>query len=226
MNGSRLGFYEPMKPVIGSFIPDTSPILHWLRNVTCGAITGAIGAGIGSPFFLVKTRLQAASSSSNAVGDQHSYKGMFDGFSKIISQDGVFGLWRGASASITRVMVGSATQLSTYDLLKTKLQSNYGITEGIGLSAASSFATGIFVCFAMNPFDVISTRLYNQKSSSGKGTRYNGFFDCIVKTFKSEGPFAFYKGLTAHYFRIGPHTLLTFIFYEEYKRIAISYGFL
>jgi hypothetical protein len=37
----------------------------------------------------------------------------------------------------------------------------------------------------MNPFDVVSTRLYNQPQ--GAERVYNGPVDCFAKTFKAEG---------------------------------------
>lgn len=77
----------------------------------------------------------------------------------------------------------------------------------------------------MNPFDVISTRLYSQRVVNGKGELYAGVFDCAKKTYKSEGLRGFYKGWTAQYFRIGPHTIITFLLWENAKAIAAQYGY-
>lgn len=63
----------------------------------------------------------------------------------------------------------------------------------------------------MNPFDVVSTRLYSQKVVNGQGALYSGVADCFQKTLKAEGLPGFFKGWTAHYLRLGPHTILTFI---------------
>ena len=37
---------------------------------------------------------------------------------------------------------------------------------------------------------------------------------------RQEGFFALWKGFTPYYFRIGPHTVLTFIFLEQLQRLA------
>lgn len=50
---------------------------------------------------------------------------------------------------------------------------------------ASSMVTGLVVTTAMNPFDVISTRLYTQ--GTGVAERYTGPLDCAVKTVRAEG---------------------------------------
>ena len=48
---------------------------------------------------------------------------------------------------------------------------------------------------SMTPFDVVSTRLYNQPvdPKTGKGTVYKGIVDCALKIFKTEGFLGFYK---------------------------------
>ena len=38
------------------------------------------------------------------------------------------------------------------------------------------------------------------------------------KILASEGPLGFFKGLGAHYLRIGPHTFVTFICWDSLKR--------
>jgi solute carrier family 25, member 34/35 len=60
----------------------------------------------------------------------------------------------------------------------------------------------------------------NQQIIDGRGVLYSGLFDCITKTVRTEGAMSLFKGLPAHAMRIGPHTVLTFVFWEKYKRIA------
>ena len=69
MNGTRLGMFDHLKRIANStFLKDYVT----LSNVMCGAAAGVTGAFVGSPFFLVKTRLQ---SSGGLVGHQHSSRG-------------------------------------------------------------------------------------------------------------------------------------------------------
>ena len=84
---------------------------------------------------------------------------------------------------------------------------------------------GFVVTTAMNPFDVVSTRLYSQRVADGSGALYRGVFDCFRKTFHSEGLRGLMKGWTAHYLRLGPHTVATFVFWEQVKRLAEDHGF-
>lgn len=53
-----------------------------------------------------------------AVGHQHGHTTMTSGLKVIYSEHGVKGLWRGVTGAVTRVMVGSAAQLSTFSTCK------------------------------------------------------------------------------------------------------------
>jgi solute carrier family 25 protein 34/35 len=46
---------------------------------------------------------------------------------------------------------------------------------------------------------------------------YKSVFDCIRKIHHEEGMIGFYKGWTANYFRLGPHTLLLLVFWDRLK---------
>ncbi|CAH0490688.1 unnamed protein product [Peronospora farinosa] len=221
MNGPRLGLFEPLQKVYGA--TDPTALSYPLRNICAAATSGMIGASIGSPFYLVKARIQAASS-VETINAQYAYNGMMDGFRQIVKTDGWKGLYRGATASIPRVAIGSGTQLATYTQAKT-LVIAAGFEDGIKVHLGSSILTGLAVTTAMNPMDVVSTRIYSQKVVNGKGKLYSGVMDCIVKTLKSEGIRGFYKGWAAHYMRLGPHTIFTFIFWEEVKKIAAELGY-
>ena len=46
------------------------------------------------------------------------------------------------------------------------------------------------------------------------------FQDVFLRVIRQEGVFALWKGFTPYYFRIGPHTVLTFVFLEQFQRLA------
>lgn len=66
------------------------------KNFVCGGIAGIVQSLVISPMELVKCRLQVQSASS-AV-----YKNSFDAASKIVSQQGVRGLYRGMASTCWR----------------------------------------------------------------------------------------------------------------------------
>ncbi len=62
----------------------------------------------------MKTHLQSRSDRAVAVGFQHEHSGFRAALRSLYGRHGLAGLWRGVSASVLRVGVGSAAQLSTF----------------------------------------------------------------------------------------------------------------
>lgn len=59
--------------------------------------------------------------------------------------------------------------------------------------------------------------------ANGRGLLYDGIFDCVVKIWRTEGFTGFYKGLVPNYLRLGPHTVLCLVFWEELKILHDKY---
>ncbi|KAF8852262.1 mitochondrial oxaloacetate transport protein-like protein [Acephala macrosclerotiorum] len=213
LNGCRLGFYEPIRQTLTTALYTDSKTQSLGINVFAGATSGILGAAAGSPFFLVKTRLQSFSPFA-PVGTQHQYKNAVDGMRQIFKAEGVAGLYRGVGAACVRTGFGSSVQLPTYFFAKRRLVKHLGMEEGPALHLASSTASGFVVCCVMHPPDTIMSRMYNQN-----GNLYQGVFDCLAKTVKTEGFLAIYKGFLPHLARILPHTILTLSLAEQTNKL-------
>jgi solute carrier family 25, member 34/35 len=118
--------------------------------MVAGASSGIMGACLGSPFFLVKTRLQSYSPIF-PVGTQHVYKGAFDAFRHIWKEGGVRGLYRGLDAAAIRTGMGSSVQLPVYNWAKKTIEKYNLITDGPGKHIAASACSGVGVCIVMHP---------------------------------------------------------------------------
>jgi len=202
LNGCRLGFYEPLRQSLNRTFYANAPATQSLPiNIFSGAASGVIGAAAGSPFFLIKTRLQSYSPFL-PVGTQHHYRNALDGARQIYGAEGLRGLYRGILPAMVRTGFGSSVQLPTYFFAKRRLMRHLDMHEGPALHLASSAASGFVVCCVMHPPDTVMSRMYNQT-----GNLYSGAFDCLFRTVKTEGVLAVYKGFFAHLARILPHTV-------------------
>lgn len=150
LNGCRLGFYEPLRQGATTAVYKDPNFQSLGINVFAGAASGVIGAAFGSPFFLVKTRLQSYSPFL-PVGTQHRYRHLADGMRQIYGAEGFGGLYRGVGAAMVRTGCGSSVQLPTYFFAKRRLTRHLGMEEGPGLHLASSAVSGFAVCCVMHP---------------------------------------------------------------------------
>lgn len=74
MNGTRLGVFEPLQKIFGVTSPDEQSTFL-IRNICAGATAGMVGSVFGSPFFLVKARIQA-NSAVQEINSKYRYSGM------------------------------------------------------------------------------------------------------------------------------------------------------
>jgi solute carrier family 25 protein 33/36 len=87
---------------------------------------------------------------------------------------------------------------------------------------ASAVTAGVVTSTATNPIWLIKTRLQLDKNlAQRKGDvgmrQYRNSWDCIKQVMRNEGPFAFFKGMSASYLGVSESTL-QWMMYEELKR--------
>ena len=207
----RIGLYHPIKSMLHQ--SDSQVIPLWKRSLA-GACSGLLGAAIANPTDLVKVRMQASS-----IGTQDS---VWRCFRNIWIREGLPGLYRGVIPTTLRAAILTSTQLTCYDQSKQSILAYGNIEEGIGVHFVASFIAGFFATTTSSPFDVIKSKYMNQEFSSqtGRGILYSSTYDCFLKTVRQEGIFALMKGWTPQFLRLGPHTILTFIFVEQLRKLS------
>lgn len=198
LNGTRLGIDSSLK---GTYDAKTQPFLR----AAIAASSGAIGAYLGNPLYVIKTQLQIESSLK--VGYQHDVKNI--NYTKILFSE-LNPLSRSSRAAIARVSVGSTTQLCCFDGLKVIFENYYektGKLEEIKKDkrrylGCVSLPASMLIVFPlvtfMAPFDVIYTRICNMPEG-----RYSGVLDVGRRTWRKEGIHGFYKGAAVTGVRIG-----------------------
>merc|ERR1719215_531396 len=114
-------------------------------------------------------------------------------------------------------MVVNAAQLSSYSQAKQAIMQTGYVKDGIFCHFLASMFSGLVTTAASMPVDIAKTRIQNQKYIGGK-PEYKGAIDVISKVVKSEGLPALWINRSPYYFRLGPHTVLTFIFLEQMNK--------
>ncbi|CAK9834064.1 Mitochondrial 2-oxoglutarate/malate carrier protein [Anthophora retusa] len=181
---------------------------------------GAMGAFVGTPAEVALVRMTADGRLPKE--QRRNYKNVFHAFGKIAKDEGVTTLWRGSVATMGRAVVVNVSQLATYSQAKFLIAKKANMKEGIGLHFCASMLSGFLTTFNSMPFDITKTRIQNLKST-GKPP---GMIKMLLTIAKNEGITALWKGFWPTYCRIGPHTVLTFIFNEQitnaYRRYMLK----
>lgn len=207
---TRLGVYTSLND---TYKQKTNKAPNLLISMTMGMTAGAVGSFVGNPSELILIRMTA--DGRLPVAERRNYTGFFNALFRIAREEGVVSLWRGCVPTMGRAMVVNAAQLASYSQAKAYLVSSELMKEGIGLHFTASMFSGLITTAASLPVDIAKTRIQNMKVAPGGQPPYKSTIDVIVKVVRHEGLFALWKGFTAYYGRLGPHTVLTFIILEQ-----------
>jgi hypothetical protein len=198
----RMGLYDSIKVLLALKGIEKDEFCFWQKFIA-GATSGAIGSFIATPIDLVKIRFQ-----SYSPRHKNPYKNTFDAFYRIMKyENGIYGLYRGATRTVLRAAILTSMQLSSYDQSKRILLRWGSFQDNPSTHIIASIISGLLTTTAVNPADVIKTRI--MYDSATKKYLYKNPIDCIYKTIINEGPLAFMKGWLPNYLRVGPHCLVS-----------------
>lgn len=207
---TRMGLYEVLKQ---KWSNDEKGDFSVTKKIGAGLVAGGVGAAIGNPADVAMVRMQADGRLPKL--QQRNYAGVTDALGQMVKQEGVRVLWRGSSLTIQRAMVVTAAQLATYDQAKESIVQRRMLPDGLPTHVTASCVAGLVASIASNPIDVIKTRFMNMKANA-----YSGVLDCALKTVRTEGPLALYKGFLPTVMRQGPFTIVLFVTLEEIRYLT------
>ena len=180
------------------------------RELFCGGFGGAVGVLIGQPFDFVKVRLQAG----KTLGGP-SYSGALDCVAKTVRNEGVLGMYRGATPPVLNSFVLNAIMFAGYGHGMRCLEGS-GLSEMSRVFLAGSYA-GALQVFTLVPVDVVKCRMQIDRAAGGAGL-YASPLDCVRQIFRSEGLRGLYRGSFITLLRDSPTTGAYFLLYEACER--------
>jgi len=211
----RIGMYDYVKQLFVA--KDFTGEVPLVKKILAALTTGALGIMVANPTDVVKVRLQAEGKLPPGV--PRRYNGALDAYSKIIKSEGVKGLWTGIGPNVLRNATINASELATYDEVKSLIVKRKGwMNDNIYAHFVCSAIAGFVAAVVGSPVDVIKTRIMGAKAG-----QYTGVLDCIVSTAK-EGPMAFYGGFSANASRIISWNIVMFVTLDQMRQhIAKKY---
>jgi hypothetical protein len=147
---------------------------------------------------------------------RRGYRHALNALSRMRKEEGLRSWYFGLGPNVGRAMLVTAGQLASYDELKYLLLKKTGglFKDNIVTHFTASFLAGLLATMMSQPVDVIKTRLM-----SAPAGEYKGALDCLTRTVRNEGPLALMKGFVPSFTRLGPHTVLTFMFLEQLRSL-------
>jgi len=200
---SRMGIYQSL---LDNFSENNTKQLGFFSKAAIGIFSGGVAAYIGTPAEVALIRMTA--DGKLPPEQRRGYKNVFNALFRISKEESVSTLWKGATPTVMRAMVVNGAQLASYSQTKEVLINSKYFTEGIFLHFVASMISGLVTTIASMPVDIVKTRVQKSSEATNAGKIFIGII-------RNEGVFALWKGFTPYYARLGPHTVLTFIFLEQ-----------
>lgn len=188
---------------------------NFFMKAGIGMTAGAIGAFVGTPAEVSLIRMTA--DGRMPANQRRGYTNVFNALLRMTREEGLFTLWRGCVPTMARAVVVNAAQLSSYSQSKQFLLSLSYFNDNILCHFCASMISGLVTTAASMPVDIAKTRIQNMRTIDGKPEYRNGL-DVLLRVTRQEGFFSLWKGFTPYYARLGPHTVLTFIFLEQMNK--------
>jgi hypothetical protein len=212
----RFGLYDTVKGKFDSALVKEGKVSTALYiKILAGATTGAIGSALANPMDLVKVRMQG-----DRTGKRYNNSFIY-ACKDIYRKDGfIKGFYRGVGPTTIRAMVLTATQLPSYDHMKHSLLEHSPLEEGLVVHVTASMFAGIMAATVSSPADVLKTKIMNQCRHTRPDQYHQSKIirNVLISIFQKEGIKGFFKGWLPNWIRIGPHTILSLLAYEELRK--------
>ncbi|XP_076479514.1 mitochondrial glycine transporter isoform X2 [Bombus vancouverensis nearcticus] len=178
-----------------------------LKSFLVGSLSGTFSTILFQPLDLVKTRLQ---SKVNMHLDTPK-SGTLGIVIHIIKNENVFGLWKGITPTITRVVPGVGLYFSTLHWLKhtLHLEDPLTSTEALLLGITARSMSGVLLI----PITVVKTRFESEVY------KYNSIAEALRLIYKQEGVRGLSRGLIPTLLRDAPYSGIYLTFYTQLKSI-------
>ena len=203
---TRFGVYEELKETFTT--AKSAPSFPSL--VAMASTSGFLGGVAGNPADVLNVRMQHDAALPRA--ERRNYNHAIDGLIRMTREEGWRSLFRGVWPNSMRAVLMTASQLASYDGFKRALLEHTAATDNLTTHFTASFLAGFVATTICSPVDVIKTRVMSAKEKEG-------LVSLLTRIYRAEGVGWMFRGWVPSFIRLGPHTIATFMFLEQHKKI-------
>ncbi|XP_036342360.1 mitochondrial 2-oxoglutarate/malate carrier protein-like [Rhagoletis pomonella] len=215
---TRIGIYTTASEYYRNAYQIQPPLA---MHVLIAFVSGAMGAYAGTPADVGLVRMMTDARLPPA--ERRNYTSTVNALTRIVKEEGVLTLWRGAVPTVGRAVVVNVAQLASYSQFRELAQSKLHVRHGLGLHLIASIGSGVLTATASLPVDIGKTRIQNMKVIDGK-PEYSGLFDVIIQISKKEGVLSLWRGYIPYVLRVAPGTVVVFILLEQLNTAYFKYA--
>ncbi|MCJ1312774.1 hypothetical protein MMC25_006450 [Agyrium rufum] len=200
-------WYGQVKSLLAAYHGEHKELSYYDYFLASGSLT----AICTNPIWVIKTRMLSTSSTH-----ENAYSSILDGTRRIFRTEGLRGFYRGLVPSLFGVSHG-ALQFMAYEKMKhygTISSSSSGRLNNLDFLLFSGLSK-MFAGTATYPYQVVRARLQTYDADRS----YRNATDVVRQVWRSEGLKGFYKGLGPNLLRVVPSSCVTFLVYENTKRV-------
>lgn len=200
--------------VYGNILRSSSSPSSLQNQFLAGSAAGFVQSFVTSPMEFAKTRMQLQGLANPKVNlpfwqkKKIQYKNPLDCLSKTFRKEGLVGVYRGLGCTILRDAPAFGVYFAGYEYLTEKVTDSKGKVNTLSLLFVGGLA-GVMSWIVIYPLDVMKSRL-QADGMSGGAKKYKGLWDCMKKSYRSEGLKVFAKGLNSTIIRAFPTNAATF----------------
>lgn len=190
--------------------------------LVAGLTGGVVSTLVTHPFDLIKLRF--AVDDGVVSKERPRYRGLTHAFTNIVKEDGLRGLYRGASANVVGAGLSWGLYFFFYNAFKLRVQDgNLNLQLSALMHMFLASCAGVVTLSATNPIWVVKTRLcLPNVNEVPNHMRYKGLRDGLVNLYHYEGVRGLYKGYLPGLFGT-THGAVQFMVYEELKKIYCNF---
>lgn len=143
------------------------------------------------------------------------YRNFFHGVSSIVKQEGIGGVYKGLVPTVIKQGTNQAMRFFVYNNMTTFFKDKME-TEQLPtyVTMFCGGTAGLISVYGNTPIDVVKTRMQGLDAH-----KYKNAWDCVLKIWKHEGAFAFYKGTVPRLGRVVLDTAIVFTIYENVIKV-------
>ena len=178
------------------------------NRVASGCFAGGVCQALITPFDTIKVQMQVQSPSPSP-SPSRSHPGERPSLRAVLGRNTWRSLYKGAAPSIQRSMCVTVGELSSYNIIRDKIEAAFPGRHPLATTVPASLGAGLCATLLSNPADVVKTHMMHNPDA------YSSSLQAYRTLYRRHGLRVFGRGLLQSWVRLGPWSMVYWMTYES-----------